>query len=436
MILFFATTPNLFAQQPDAEQIAANWHQWRGPDATGVSRTAKPPITWGENNNVQWKVTIDGDGSSTPIIWGDKLFLLTSVDTKEIDAALPKPEDQPQRPFGITFPNTTHEFVVLCLDRNTGKELWRKTATTSIPPEGHHNDNDFASASPTTDGKRLYCWFGSAGLFCYDMDGNKLWDRDLGKVETRRSFGEGCSPVIFEDKLVIVRDQEKQSYIEVLNAKTGKTLWRTDRDEPSAWATPLVVKHSGHTQVITHATNFVRSYDLDSGKVIWQCDGQTTNVIPSPVLEGDTVYCMSGYRGNAVYALPLSATGDISKSDKIKWHKSLGTPYVPSPMLYDGMLYFNQSNRAIMTVLDAESGDTVMNRTRLQGLSNIYASPVGADGRIYYVGRDGTTLVMKRSKEMNVLATNKLDEPIDASPAIVGKQLFLRSDKSVYCISE
>ncbi len=432
----FLFLPSSIQAQPFDESKLNNWHHWRGPEASGVSKTATPPITWGEGQNIRWKVAIDGNGSSTPIIWENKVFLLTAIDTGKVDPSLPKPEDQPERVFGIKFPNTVHGFVVLCLDRDSGKELWRRTATQSIPHEGHHGDNDFASASPTTDGERLYCWFGSAGLFCYDLDGNKLWDRDLGKAIMEASLGEGCSPVVHDGKLVIVRDQQGQSYIEVLDAKTGETRWKADRDEPNAWATPIVLDHSGKTQVITSASNMVRSYDLNDGQIIWQCSGLTGNVIPSPVVDGDVVYCMSGYQGNALYALPLSATGDISDSDEIVWIKRQGTPYIPSPLLYGDMLYFNQSNHAILTCLNAKTGDTMLDRTRLSGISRIYASPVGANQRIYITGRNGTTLVLQRSKDLQVLATNKLDDPIDASPALAGNQLFLRGGKFLYCIAE
>jgi outer membrane protein assembly factor BamB len=418
------------------KSIADNWHQWRGPEANGVSRTSHPPLQWSEDKNVRWKVELDGSGSSTPIIWGQRVFLLTTIDTGVVDPSLPKPEDQPKRVFGITYPNTAYQFVVLCLDRSTGKELWRSTATEKIPHEGHHKDCDFAPASPTTDGERLYCWFGSAGLYCYDLDGEKLWNRDLGKAHVGASLGEGCSPVVHDGRLVIVRDHSRQSTIEVLNAATGETVWKKDRSERNAWATPRIVEHSGKTQVITAASNLVRSYDLENGEIIWQCGGLTGNVIPSPVVEGNLVFCMSGYQGSAVLALPLASKGDVSDLDKVVWSKRRGTPYVPSPVLYDGMLYFSQSNQAILTCLDSESGETILERTRLPGLSNIYASPVAADGRVYITGRSGRTLVLQRSTELKVLATNKLDERIDSSPALAGNQLFLRGEKSVYCIAE
>ncbi len=433
-VLMWSIVGEIYAQP--ATETANNWHQWRGPEANGVSRTATPPIEWGEGKNIQWKVAIDGQGCSTPIIWGNKVFLLTAIDTGKVDPSLPKPEDQPKRVFGITHPNTTYEFVVLCLDRKTGKVLWRRRPTERVPHEGHHGDNAFASASPTTDGERLYCWFGSAGLFCYDLDGKRLWQRDLGKAYVAASLGEGCSPVVHDGKLVIVRDHQRQSYIETLDAKTGKTLWRKNRDERTAWATPMIIKHSGKTQVITAASKLVRSYDLKDGKIIWQCSGLTGNVIPAPVAEGDVIYCMSGYKGYSLLALPLFAKGDISKSDDIVWVRRQGTPYISSPLLYDGMLYFNQSNSAILSCVDSKTGATIIKRTRLPGLSNIYASPVAANGRVYITGRRGITLVLQRAKTLKVLATNRLDDLIDASPALAGSQLFLRGKKFLYCIAE
>ncbi|MBT7909678.1 MAG: PQQ-like beta-propeller repeat protein [Verrucomicrobia bacterium] len=413
-----------------------NWHHWRGPDANGVSTTAKPPLQWSPTNNIQWKTPVEGNGSSTPIIWGNKLFILTAINTGEVNPTLPRPEDQPKRVFGITHPNTSYEFVVLCLDRYTGKVLWRQTATKLIPHEGAHRDNNFASASPTTDGERLYCWFGSAGLFCYDLDGNKLWERNLGKIKMGASLGEGCSPVVHNGKIVIVRDHSRQSSIEVLNAKNGKLLWMVERDEKNAWATPAIVSHSGKTQVITTASGKVRSYDLNSGKVIWKCAGLTGNAIPCPVIEDDTVYCMTGYKGYSLMAIPLNAKGDITGSDKILWTKRRGTPYVPSPILYDGLLYFTQSNQALLSCVNAKSGKTYIDRTRLKGLTNIYASPVGADGRIYLNDRSGVTLVLKRSRELNVIAKNELGEQIVSSSALAGNQLLIRGRRFLYCISE
>ena len=412
-----------------------NWHQWRGPNASGVSSTADPPVTWSESRNILWKVAVDGLGNSTPVIWGDRVFLLTAIDTGRVDPNRTPPDRQPDRPFGIKYPNTFHQYVVLCLDRNSGTALWRRVATEAVPQEGHHSDNSFASASPTTDGQRLYACFGSAGLYCYNLDGNLIWDRKLGSVQTRLSFGEGSSPVVHEDRVILVRDHDEQSYLMVLDARTGETVWQADRDEPSDWATPLVIEYAGDIQVITNGKNRVRSYRLRNGSLVWECGGQASNVTPSPVATAEMVFCMSGYRGSALYALPVNATGDLTGSTKIRWNRSRGTPYVPSPLLYGGLLYFNQSNDAIMTCLEAETGDTVIDRTRLPGIRRIYASPVGAADRVYFAGRDGTTLVLEHAREFRILATNQLDEGVDASPALIGNQLFLRGKSHLYCIA-
>ena len=434
LLVALSFAPRIEAQSPEAR--ARNWHQWRGPEANGVSRSATPPITWSQGKNIQWKVAIDGVGSSTPIIWEDSVFVLTAIDTGKVDPSLPRPEDQPERVFGIKHPNTAYEFVVICLNRQTGEVRWRRTATETVPHQGTHRDNNFASASPITDGERLYCWFASAGLYCYDLHGTRIWERQLGKAKVGASLGEGCSPALHDGKLVILRDHQGPSSIETLDARTGEPLWKKHRDEPNGWATPLIVEHAGKAQVVTCGSNLVRSYDLNNGDVIWQCAGLSSNTIPSPVARDGVVYCMSGYQGYALLALPLSATGDISKSGSILWTRKRGTPYIPSPVLYDGMLYFNQSNQDILTCLDAKTGDVIINRVRLEGTSGIYASPVAANGCLYVTGRNGTTLVLRRAKELKVLATNELAETIHSSPALAGNQLFLRGNQHLYCIAQ
>ena len=433
-LLAFLTTSSL-GRLNDA-QGAKNWHQWRGPEANGVSRTATPPMTWSESENIRWKAPIDGRGVSSPVVWGNKIFLLSSVNTGEVDASLPKPEDQPERVFGIKHPNTKYSFVVLCLDRKTGKEIWRRAATDLVPHEGHHKDNSFASASPFTDGKRLYCWFGSAGLYCFDLDGNKLWSKDLGRAKVGASLGEGCSPVVHDNKVIILRDHKGQSTIEALDATSGEPLWKKERDEPNGWSTPLIVPYQKKTQVITCGDNLVRSYDLETGSIIWQCGGLSQNTIPCPVTDGERVYCMSGYSGYSLLALPLSAKGDITGSEEIVWSKSKNTPYIPSPILYDGMLGFLKSNQSFYSVLDAKTGNELIGPTRLPSVANVYSSPVGAAGRVYLTGRNGVTLVLKRGKEFEVLATNKLDDEFRASAALIGKQMLLRGSQYLYCIEE
>lgn len=424
------------ASAQNNSNISNQWFQWRGPQASGNAVSDSPPTTWSETQNVKWKVPIDGAGTSTPIVVGDNIFLLSAKNTGRIDESLPKPEDQPNRVFGIKYPNTFYQFLVICLDRETGNVKWQKVANEIVPHEGHHRDNDFASASPVTDGTHVYAWFGSAGLYCYTIEGELIWKRDLGKAFVGASLGEGCSPVLHNDRLVIVRDHQRQSTIHVLNAENGKTLWEQDRDEPNNWATPIVYEKDMRTQVITAGTNLIRSYDLEDGSIVWQADGLTENVTPCPVLHDDSVICMSGYKGYAVVSYPLDKTGDISGEGNRLWERRESGSYVPSPVLADGRYYFLQSNKGIVSCLDAASGKNVFERQRIPGLTNVYASPVAAGKFVYFPGRNGSTVVAKAGDSFEVVATNKLDESFDASPAIVDDQIYLRGGKFLYRIEK
>jgi outer membrane protein assembly factor BamB len=416
------------------DDLSSNWPNWRGPLVSGVAPQGDPPTTWSETENIRWKVEIPGEGSSTPIIWGNKIFLLTAVKTEKVADTVPEAADQPKRPFGIIFPRNFYQFTVLCLDRATGKKLWSQVATERVPHEGVHPDNDFASSSPVTDGKRLFVSFGSRGVYAFDLEGKKLWEKEFGTLQTRNSFGEGSSPALHGNILVTTWDQDGPSFITAQNADDGELLWRKDRDEKTAWATPLIVERAGKVQVITNASNFVRSYDLFTGEELWRCAGQVTNVTPSPVANDKLVFCMSGYRGSALYALPFDQTGDLTDSNKIAWQLDRGTPYIPSPLLYDDRLYFTQSNEGILSCVQASTGKILIERTRLKEISQCYASPVAAAGRVYFTSRRGVTTVIKHADELEILATNKLEEDFDASPAIVGKEIYLRGKRYLYCI--
>jgi outer membrane protein assembly factor BamB len=265
------------------------------------------------------------------------------------------------------------------------------------------------------------------------MDGKLIWKRDLGRMNTRLGWGEAVTPVLHGDTLVLNRDQETGSCVLALNATTGETRWKVDRDEATTWNTPLIVDYKGRTQVVLNGTNRVRSYDLSTGELIWQCGGQTVNPIPSPVLRDDAVICMSGYRGAAAMAIPLDATGDLTGSKKVIWQLDRGTPYVPSPLLAGDRIYFTQGNESVLTCVDARTGKPIFQRERLPGLGTLYASPVGAKDRVYFVDRDGVAVVLRQSDKVEVLKTNRLDDHFDASPVVVGKQLFLRGE-NLYCI--
>lgn len=419
-----------------AQSPADNWGHWRGPNFNGHAPSADPPVQWSEQHNLAWKVALPGDGTATPIVWDDQVFVMSSVETQAKDTSIPDPDDQPKTNFfDIKRPNRVHEFVVTSWDRETGDLRWQRTATSKVPHQGAHHDNDFASASPVTDGKRLYCWFGSAGLFAFDLNGDLAWRRNLGEAQVGSSLGEGASPALHDGRLVIVRDHAGQSSIEAFDSKDGRTLWRRERDEDNAWATPIVTEHSGATQVITAASGAIRSYDMDNGNILWQCGGLTGNVIPCPIVWNGHVICMSGYQGYAALAIPLDRRGVFDASEVSLWNIDRGTPYIPSPVLVGERLFYTQSNQAILSCLDVRTGEILFGPQRLDPIRNLYASPVAAGDRVYFVGRGGTTVVMDAAKDQRVLAVNRLNDRFDASPAISADRLFLRGEQNLYCIA-
>ena len=414
------------------EEIESNnqayWPHWRGPQATGVSPSGNPPVKWDENKNIRWKTVLPGKGHATPIIWGETVFVTTAVPTdREIE--------NPEKGGGIS-PTHFLKFELMALDRKTGSILWQRTARQQAPHEGTHATGSWASNSPVTDGEHVYAHFGSFGLYCYDMNGKLIWEKDLGDMSVRLTFGEGSSPVLHGDKIVILWDHQGQSFIVALDKRTGEELWKVDRDEETSWSSPLVVEHGGRTQIITSATNRTRSYDLETGDLIWDTSGVTLNAIPSPVASDDLVFVMSGFRGNILQAIRFgSAKGDITDSKEIAWEYDRDTPYVPSPLLYGNILYFLKSNSGVLSCFDATTGESHYGPKRLEGLEGVYASPVGADNRVYLPAQNGTTMVIERGPEFKILAQNSLPDAFDASPAIVGKELYLRGHKALYCIS-
>lgn len=419
----------------DSERLRSeNWHHWRGPNANGTAPRADPPVVWDAKTNIKWKAPITGRGSATPIVWGDQVFVVTAIKTDRVAAPADLPKVDPALERKTTPPNNYYQFVVLSFDRNTGKLLWQNQAAEKVPHEGHHFSHSYAAGSPTTDGKFLYVSFGSFGIYCYDMAGNSQWQRDLGRLITRLGWGEAVTPVIHRDRLILNWDQEKDAALICLNAKTGETVWRTPRDEVTSWNTPLVVEHKDRTYIVVNGTKRARCYDFETGKELWQCGPMTTNAIPSVVAADGVAYCMSGYGESKAYAVPLESVGVVSATDRLLWRYGKGTPYVPSPLLVDDRLVFTQANQALLTILNRKTGEVILDRQRLPDQESFYASPVAAAGRIYLVDRAGTTLVLKQSDKLEILATNRLEDKVDASPALVGRQLFLRSEGHLYCV--
>lgn len=453
--LFGVAFTMIFPAQGGANDGSA-WTTWRGPSGAGIAPGAMPPTKWGDDHNIKWKARIPGEGYSTPIVWKDRIFLLTAIEgdaeTTRPAAAIASPPERVAAQLrggkrgagkggGGAFgggPNPTKpfEFVVLALDRATGKILWQKTARKETPHEGHHQTNTFASSSPVTDGEHLYVPFGSRGYYCYDLQGNLKWEKDLGDMRTKMGFGEGASPALAGRLLLVHWDHEDQSFIVALDKATGAEVWRKERDETSSWSTPLIVEHAGRRQAIIAASKRTRSYDTETGELIWEAAGLTGNVIPMPVTGHGMVYVMSGFRGFSIQAIKLSSRGDVTETDNIAWSVRRSAPYVPSPVLSGDRLYMSKSNDAYLSCLNALTGEVIYQDQALPGVRSIYASPLAANGYLYVVGREGTVMVVKDAPQFEVVATNKLSDRIDASPVMLEKELFLRGHEFLYCIAE
>jgi len=414
-----------------------NWAQWRGPYDTGVAPSGNPPLEWSETSNIKWKSEIPGIGHATPIIWEDHIILLSAVQTdQKLEPEEPVEEEEEQDWMKPKSTDLIHRFAVISVDRNNGNILWETTVREELPYSHTHEFGSWASNSPVTDGEHIYAYFGSHGLYCLDYQGEILWESNLGRMEKVMSFGEGSSPTLYKDKLILLRDHQGQSMLHVLDKKTGAVIWEMEREEVSSWSTPAVIEHKGSPQLITSATNKIRSYNIETGEVLWECGGLTRNVIPSPIYADGMIYLMSGFRGNALLAIDLSkASGDITGSDAIVWNYEKNTPYTPNPVLMDGKIYFLKANNGYLSCLNAKDGREYYSSQKLVGITNIFTSPVGVGDRIYIAGTNGSFSVVKTGEEFELLSQNTLDDSFFASPVILGNSLFLRGVKSLYCIA-
>jgi outer membrane protein assembly factor BamB len=416
------------------EGAEAFWPHWRGPTGNGVAPKADPPTEWSEKQNLRWKVALPGLGHSTPIVWRDRVFVTTAL------------------PFGDPLPPTAglrdgehdnqeavrrQKFVVIAINRKDGTIAWQRTVKEEVPHETGHQTGSFASHSPVTDGERVYASFGSNGLYCLDWDGKPVWQKDFGQMHSLHAHGEGSSPALHGETLIVNWDHEGSSFVIALDKRTGKERWKTAREEITSWSTPLVVEHGGKPQVIISATNRIRGYDLATGQVLWECAGLSHNVVASPVAGDGIVIAGSSYEKKSMLAIRLEgAKGDITGTDHVLWSRDRNTPYVPSPLLYGDMLYFFSHYQGILFCLDAKTGKAHYGPARLPEVSDFYASPLGAAGRVYLTSREGVTLVLKHGPALEILATNRLDDRFNASPVAVGGQLFLRGERHLYCISK
>lgn len=436
-LLALAVVAPLWAAPDDSARPHAReafWPQWRGPLGTGEAPAGEPPITWSETENVRWKTALPGSGHSSPIVWGEQLFVTAAV---PYGARLPpRPQNSPGAHDNLSV-TQRHQFFVLAIDRESGRIVWNLKVHDLLPHESLHYTGTYASGSPVTDGERVYAFFGSAGLFAVSVSGQLQWKKDLGDMLVKHGHGEGSSPALYDDTIVVNWDHEGDSFVVALDRKTGEERWRSARNEVTSWTSPLIVVQDGKPQVIVSGTGRVRGYDLSSGDVIWECGGLSANVVATPVAANGVAYVASSYEIRSMMAIRLDgARGEITDSPNVLWRRHRGTPYVPSPLLYEDALYFLGHYQNVLWRLEAATGKEQPGPLRLPGLRNIYASPVAAAGRVYVTDRDGGTVVLSRGKEPKALARNVLDDSFSASAAIVGKQMFLRGAEFLYCLGE
>jgi outer membrane protein assembly factor BamB len=417
-----------------------HWPAFRGGARGGVAEGKTLPATWDERTNVLWKAEIPGAGWSSPIVWGDRVFITAAVSDDK--------QREPRKGLYITDlqgqpPAGEHRWNIYCLDARSGKELWKRTAFTGKMSSPIHLKNSLASETPVTDGERVYAYFGNVGIACFDVEGKLLWSQKTPVHRTRMGWGTGASPALHGEKLFLIHDNDEKSFLLALDKRTGKQLWRVDRNEGSNWATPFVWKNNLRTELVTAGTRRVRSYDLD-GKLLWELKGMSMISIPTPFAAGDLLYIASGYVGDffqrPVFAIRPGASGDISLSSEetknkyIAWYQRYAGPYHPTPLVYGDYLYVLY-DRGFLACYDAKTGKEVYGKKRLGGGASAFtASPWAYDGKIFCLGEDGETVLVQAGKEFKVLGRNKLGEMSMASPALAGGSLFLRTQTKVWCL--
>lgn len=418
----------------ETEKARENWPSWRGPLGTGVAPQAQPPTAWGERKNVRWKTPLPGHGHSTPVVWGDQVYVTAAIPVGE-ELIPPRHDNAPGSHDNLPIRHQ-QQFVVMSVNRQSGKIDWQQTVHEEIPSEGGHTTGSLASHSPVTDGEVVIAFFGSHGLFALDSSGTILWQKDFGQMHSKHGHGESSSPALHGNTVVVNWDHEGESFLAAFDRRTGKEIWKKDRDEVTSWSSPVIVVDEGRPQVIVSGTNFIRGYDLATGEVIWRCRGLSNNIVASPVIDGGIGYFANSYNTRNLLAIRFAgAKGDLTGSERVLWTRRRGTPYVPSPLLYEGVLYFLGHYQNVLTRIDAESNTDQPGPMRLHAIRDVYASPVGADGRVYIMGRDGTTVVLSHADKPKVLAVNRIADTVSASLALVDDEIFVRGENALYCIA-
>ena len=417
---------------------SANWPQFRGPGGLGAADAPRLPDSWGTNENVAWKAEVPGRAWSSPIVWGERVFVTTVVSQGEVEPAKKGLYLGGERK---EVPTAEHRWLVLCFDLESGRELWRREAYRGTPPNPLHLKNTYASQTPVTDGERVYACFGNVGLYAYDFEGRQLWSIRWPPVKTRNGWGPAASPVLCDGRLFLVNDNDEDSFVAAVDAKTGHQLWRVERDEKSNWATPCVWRNDLRTELVTAGSKRVRSYDLD-GKLLWELGGMSSIDIPTPFAASGLLYVCSGFVGDRirpVFAIKPGASGDISlqpgqtNNQFIAWYQPAAGPYNPSPLLYQDHFYV-LFDFGFLSCHDARTGQPLYQKQRIrQGTTPFTASPWAANGKIFALSEEGDTYVIQAGPEYKLLRTNSLDEMCMASPAIAGDRLLIRTLTKLYC---
>jgi outer membrane protein assembly factor BamB len=442
--MFFMPIVLLFWLLPEIS--AENWPQWRGPSSDGISNDSPLPTRWSTSENIAWKATLAGIGASSPIIWGDKVFVTSQKGRIPIATGMQPQlarDDQDlarqENPIGGRSMQESQEgdevfLIVEAFRRSDGSRLWeyRTQATGEFPLV--HEKHNLATPTPVTDGKLIYAWFGSGQLFALDLDGKLAWTRHIGKEyhPFTTNWGHGSSLTLHKDTLFLLCYHVEHSYLLALDKSTGKERWKVDRGKGKiSHCTPLVIQGPAGEELIVNSSERIEAFDPASGKLLWYAGSQRQTPIPSPVFHNGIIYMVRGYRNSDFLAIRPGGRGDVTSSN-ILWRAPRGASYVPSILYYEGLIYVT-NEVGIVTCADAESGKTVW-RKRLGGI--FFASPVAGDGKVYMISETGETFVLSAGREAKILAQNNLDERIIASPAISNGKLFLRSDGALFCIGE
>jgi outer membrane protein assembly factor BamB len=427
-----------------------NWPQFRGTRGGVAPDDPTLPDTWSTTQNVVWKADIPGRSWSSPVVWGDHVLVTTAIDTAGDKPLRPTSEYISRSGGGtMTFQDlekTTapQRWMLYDIDFRSGKVRWEREAATAVPAQTRHQKNSYAAETPVTDGERVYAYFGNVGLFAVDMNGKPVWEQRVTPVKTRTGFGSAASPILHRDRVIIVNDNDEQSYIAAYDARTGKELWRTMRDEASNWATPFVWENERRTEIVTAGTDKIRSYDLD-GKLLWELKGMSIYAIPTPFAADGLLYITSGYPADKirpVYAIRPGAVGDITlkpdqtSNDFIVWSNPLIGPYNPSALVYRGC-YYTLLDRGFLTCHDPKTGKEIYGRQRItMDATSFTASLWAYNGKVFALSEDGDTYVMQAGPEFKAIGKNSLGEMSLATPAVANGALLIRTANKLYRIGQ